>query len=80
MGKCTIQNIYRLSDGSGIEITTARLVPVESSEYHGKGILPDYEKTLSADQELNFYDLTITSDPQIQRAIEVANNMVSQKD
>ena len=78
MGKCTIQNIYRLSDGSGIEITTARLVPVASSEYHGTGILPDYEKTLSADQELNFYDLTITSDPQIQRAIEVANNMVAQ--
>jgi len=78
MGKCTIQNLYRLSDGSGVEITTARLVPVASAEYHGTGILPDYEKALSADQELNFYDLTITSDPQIQRAIEVANNMVSQ--
>ena len=78
MGKCTIQNLYRLSDGSGVEITTARLVPVSSAEYHGTGILPDYEKALSADQELNFYDLTITSDPQIQRAIEVANNMVSQ--
>jgi carboxyl-terminal processing protease len=78
MGKCTIQNLYRLSDGSGVEITTARLVPVSSAEYHGTGILPDYEKVLSADQELNFYDLTITSDPQIQRAIEVANNMVSQ--
>ena len=78
MGKCTIQNVYRLSDGSGVEITTARLVPVASAEYHGTGILPDYEKTLSADQELNFYDLTITSDPQIQRAIEVANNMVAQ--
>ncbi|MBQ6929044.1 MAG: PDZ domain-containing protein [Oscillospiraceae bacterium] len=78
MGKCTIQNLYRLSDGSGVEITTARLVPVSSAEYHGTGILPDYEKALSADQELNFYDLTIASDPQIQRAIEVANNMVSQ--
>ena len=78
MGKCTIQNVYRLSDGSGVEITTARLVPVASAEYHGTGILPDYEKTLSAVQELNFYDLTITSDPQIQRAIEVANNMVAQ--
>ena len=78
MGKCTIQNLYRLSDGSGVEITTARLVPVSSSEYHGTGILPDYEKALSTDQELNFYDLTITSDPQIQRAIEVANNMVAQ--
>ncbi|MBR2029083.1 MAG: PDZ domain-containing protein [Oscillospiraceae bacterium] len=78
MGKCTIQNLYRLSDGSGVEITTARLVPVASSDYHGTGLLPDYEKTLSAEQELNFYDLTISSDPQIQRAIEVANNMVAQ--
>ena len=78
MGKCTIQNLYRLSDGSGVEITTAKLVPVSSADYHGVGLLPDYEKTLTADQELNFYDLTITYDPQIQRAIEVANNMVAQ--
>ncbi|MBQ7816279.1 MAG: PDZ domain-containing protein, partial [Oscillospiraceae bacterium] len=78
MGKCTIQNLYRLSDGSGVEITTARLVPVATADYHGAGLLPDYEKALSADQELNFYDLTITSDPQIQRAIEVANNMAGQ--
>jgi len=78
MGKCTIQNLYRLSDGSGVEITTARLAPVATADYHGTGLLPDYEKALSADQELNFYDLTITSDPQIQRAIEVAVNMAGQ--
>ncbi len=78
MGKCTIQNLYRLSDGSGVEITTARLVPVSTPDYHDVGILPDYEKTLSAEQELNFYDLTITSDPQIQRALEVALNMSNQ--
>ena len=78
MGKCTIQNLYRLSDGSGVEITTARLVPVATADYHDTGLMPDYEKELSADQELNFYDLTITSDPQIQRAIEVARNMASQ--
>ena len=77
MGKCTIQNLYRLSDGSGVEITTARLVPVASSDYHGTGLLPDYEKTLSAEQELNFYDLSITTDPQIQRAFEVAKNMAA---
>ncbi len=79
MGKCTIQNIYRLSDGSGVEITTARLVPVSTADYHGTGLLPDYEKTLSAEQEQNFYDMTITSDPQIQRAFEVAKNMASQQ-
>ncbi len=75
LGKCTIQTLYRLSDGSGVEITTARLVPVSSSDYHGVGILPDYEKALSADQELAFYDLSITDDPQIQRAFEVAKNL-----
>jgi len=78
MGKCTIQNLYRLSDGSGVEITTARLVPVVTADYHGTGLMPDYEKVLSAEQELNFYDFTITTDPQIQRAFEVSKNMVTQ--
>ena len=78
MGKCTIQNLYRLSDGSGVEITTARLVPVATADYHGTGLMPDYEKALSAEQELNFYDFTITTDPQIQRAFEVSKNMVTQ--
>jgi len=77
MGKCTIQNLYRLSDGSGVEITTARLVPVATADYHGTGLMPDYEKALSAEQELNFYDLSITTDPQIQRAFEVAKNMAA---
>ena len=75
LGKCTIQTLYRLTDGSGVEFTTARLVPVATADYHGTGLLPDYEKALSADQELNFYDLSITDDPQIQRAFEVVNNL-----
>ena len=75
LGKCTIQTLYRLSDGSGVEFTTARLVPVTTADYHGTGLLPDYEKALSPDQELNFYDLTITDDPQIQRSFEVVNNL-----
>jgi len=77
MGKCTIQNLHLLSDGSGVEITTARLVPVATADYHGTGLMPDYEKALSAEQELNFYDLSITTDPQIQRAFEVAKNMAA---
>ncbi|MEG2082784.1 MAG: hypothetical protein RR011_06105, partial [Oscillospiraceae bacterium] len=64
---------------SGLEFTTARLVPVTTPDYHGVGVMPDYEKLLDADQELNFYDLTITSDPQIQRAFEVARNQVTQQ-
>ncbi|MEG1049207.1 MAG: S41 family peptidase, partial [Oscillospiraceae bacterium] len=57
MGKCTIQTLYRMTDGSGLEFTTARLVPVTTPDYHGVGVMPDYEKLLDADQELNFYDL-----------------------
>ncbi len=79
MGKCTIQTLYRLSDGSGIEITTARLVPVSTPDYHGTGLVPDYEKALSKEQEMNFYDLTIMTDPQITRAFEVAQNMAMQQ-
>ncbi|MBQ5782654.1 MAG: PDZ domain-containing protein [Oscillospiraceae bacterium] len=79
MGKCTIQNLYRLSDGSGVKITVARLVPVTTADYHGVGLLPDYEKALTAEQEMGFYDLTVETDPQIQRAFEVAKNMASQE-
>lgn len=79
MGKCTIQTLYRMSDGSGLEFTTARLVPVTTPDYHGTGIMPDYEKALEADQVLNFYDLTIATDPQIQRAFEVSRNAVLQQ-
>ncbi|MBR5251948.1 MAG: PDZ domain-containing protein [Oscillospiraceae bacterium] len=79
MGKCTIQNLYRLSDGSGVKITVARLVPVATADYHGVGLLPDYEKALTAEQEMGFYDLTVETDPQIQRAFEVAKNMASQE-
>ena len=79
-GNCTIQTLYRLSDGSGVQITTARLVPVASADYHGVGLLPDYEKALSADQELNFYDLSITDDPQIQRAFEVVENLAGKQE
>lgn len=73
MGKGTIQSLYRLPDGSGIDITTAKLVP-PTTVYDQIGIIPDYEKTLEKDQELNFYDLTMATDPQIQRAFEVASN------
>lgn len=79
MGKCTIQNLYRLSDGSGVKITVARLVPVTTADYHGVGLLPDYEKALTAEQEMGFYDLTVETDPQIQRAFEVVKNMASQE-
>ena len=77
MGKGSLQKIFRLSDGSGIELTVALLSPVSSSSYHRTGITPDYEKTLEDELAQRFYDLSITEDTQIQRALEVAQNIVN---
>ena len=75
MGKGSLQKMFRLPDGSGVELTVATLSPVTSSVYNGKGIAPDYEKVLETAQEQNFHALTVETDPQIQRAFEVANNL-----
>lgn len=75
MGKGSLQKLFRLPDGSGVEITVATLSPVTSSNYNGTGIAPDYEKVLDTAQEEFFYTLTVETDPQILRAFEVAQNL-----
>ncbi len=77
MGKGSLQKIFRLSDGSGIELTVAVLSPVSSAPYNGSGIVPDYEKVLEDDLAQRFYNLSITEDTQIQRALDVADNVVA---
>ncbi len=74
-GKGSLQKLFRLPDGSGVEMTVATLSPVGSGVYNGTGIAPDYEKALDTAQEEYFYTLTVETDPQIQRAFEVAQNL-----
>ena len=76
MGKGSLQKMFRLPDGSGVELTVATLSPVSSAEYNGKGLAPDYEKVLETAQEQYFHTLTVETDPQIQRAFEVAQNLI----
>ena len=76
MGKGTLQKLFRMPDGSGVVLTVAKLSPLESSSYTGSGISPDYEKTIDA--SVDIHTLSITTDPQIQRAFEVANNLANQ--
>ena len=76
MGKGTLQKMFRLPDGSGVELTTAVLKPISSGSYHGVGIVPDYEKDLDPTVE-SFHTLSIEADTQIQRAFEVAKNIVN---
>lgn len=72
-GKGVMQTTYSLSDGSGVRITTAKFNPPSRVNFDGVGIAPDYEVALTAEQETKFESLNETNDPQLIKAIEVAN-------
>lgn len=76
MGKGTIQAApQKLSDGSAVVITVAKLLTGQLTSFDGTGIQPDIEVLLTADEEQTYYDLTLDRDPQVQRAIELANSL-----
>ena len=75
-GKGVMQTTYALSDGSAIRLTTGYFNPAKSDNFNGVGIAPDYEVTLTAEQEQNFSTLDETTDPQLKKAIEVINSQV----
>lgn len=76
MGKGTIQAApQKLSDGSAVVITVAKLLTGQFTSFDGAGIQPDIEVLLTADEEQTYYDLTLDRDPQVQRALELANSL-----
>ncbi len=76
MGKGTIQSLFRLTDGSGIELTIASLVPTVSESYNAVGLKPDYEKLYETEIT---YELPIEEDIQVQRSFEVLANLILQQ-
>ena len=66
-GKGTMQEIFPLTDGSAIEITTARYNPPYSPSFDGEGVQPDFEVRLSEEGQKG-------SDPafdtQLKKAVE----------
>lgn len=70
-GRGTATKFFRLSDGSAVELTVAKIIPKDSEEYDVIGINPDFEVQLKAEQELYFYDLTFTDDTQYLKAAEM---------
>ena len=53
------------------------LLDKEGNSFDGTGITPDVEIALKADEEANFYSLTVETDPQISKAFEAVTAMVS---
>ena len=76
MGKGTIQSSpQRLSDGSAVVVTVAKLICGDGSCFDGTGLSVDVERALSAEETTNFYDYTPEDDPQIQRAVSAAQQL-----
>lgn len=76
MGKGTIQNSpQRLSDGSAVSITVAKLVCGDGSSFDGTGLTVDVERALSTEEAASVYDYTPETDPQVQRAVSAAQQL-----
>lgn len=73
-GKGVMQTTYQLNDGSAIKVTSAFFNPPKSENFNGVGIKPDYEVTLTKEQEEQFSSLDETTDPQLMKAISVINS------
>lgn len=68
-GKAVMQSTYEFSDGSALSITTASIVPSKSQPYDGTGLKPDY--IVEFPTGVSFEYLTVESDSQLQKALEI---------
>ena len=76
MGKGTIQSSpQRLSDGSAVVVTVAKLICGDGSCFDGTGLTVDVDRPLTADEQSSYYDYTVENDPQIQRAVSTAQQL-----
>lgn len=76
MGKGTIQGSpQRLSDGSAVVVTVAKLICGDDTCFDGVGLTPDVERPLTADEQTLYYDYTVDADPQIQRAVSTVQQL-----
>lgn len=68
-GKGIIQTLYKLTDGSGIKLTTNAYYTPNHNEINKVGIKPDIEVELQEGE--NFYSVEMENDTQLQKAIEI---------
>lgn len=69
-GKGVIQQILKLSDGSGLKVTIEEYQTPNRSKIHKIGIAPDEEVKLP-DSVTNVLNVTESEDTQLQKAIEM---------
>ena len=72
-GKGLVQEINKLSGGSGLNITTQRYLTPNGTDIHKKGITPDIEVKITENDIIN------GRDPQLIKAQEVLINKINNK-
>ncbi len=71
-GKGTMQELFRLKDGSGVSISVAYYNPPFSENYEGKGVIPDVICPIDpALADYTVLQYPIDQDNQLQKAVEL---------
>ncbi len=69
-GKGIMQNTYSLSGGRSVVFTVAEVFTHGMTAYHGEGLAPDTEITLTEEEQKNFYITDIKQDRVVLAAVE----------
>ncbi len=77
-GKGYAQNMFTLSDGSSVNISSYSYYTPKGKSLAETGITPDIEISLSEEDFYNFYYLTNEQDTQLQKALEYVNGQITQ--
>ncbi|MCQ2461043.1 MAG: S41 family peptidase [Clostridia bacterium] len=70
-GVCTLQQLYKLSNGGAVVLTVANVLPYTSEGINGVGVAPDYIIKLTSEQSAQIGIMSDGEDPQMQKAFEL---------
>ncbi len=70
-GKGTLQQVFRLDDGSAVLLTVAEIKPYISESFNGVGVTPDFPVELTLSNPEDLWLLDREKDPQFQKAYEI---------
>jgi carboxyl-terminal processing protease len=74
-GKGIVQSVFSLGDGSAVKLTTAHYYTPSGFDLHGKGLEPDVEVEFEVPENYETEGLTLENDNQVQKALEVLDDM-----
>ena len=75
-GKSSMQQQYKLNDGSAVSFTVAQYNPPKSANFNGTGLQPDFDVKVNSEMlkevlALPVEELTTEEDAQLKKAVEV---------